>query len=201
MKLIRAAVMALVCCISLPVFAQDWSGNLYKMYEIHPGYIIGLKNDTTHGFILLNNRVENQTSVAFYTNATDVKTRKVYSPTQLKGYLVGDKFYRSIYYSGGLSSKKQEFVLEVKPGRLAQMMYYLSNSGTEADEQMVWFREGENPIQHKEFILGFAKKMSKLISDYPELAKKVEDKEEGYRIGKVFQIVDEYNKWWANKVK
>jgi hypothetical protein len=199
MNATKTSLLTCALLLSVAAFSQDWSGKLYKMYEIHPGYIIGLKNDTTHGFILLNNRVENQTSVAFYTNATDVKTRKMFKPTELKGYLVGDKFYRSINYSGGLSSKKQEFVLEVKPGRLAQMVYYLSNSGTESEEQMVWYREGENPIQHKDFILGFAKKMSKLISDYPELAKKVEDKEDGYRIGKVFQIVDEYNKWWANK--
>lgn len=199
MNVARTGLLACTLLLSVASFSQDWSGKLYKMYEIHPGYIIGLKNDTTHGFILLNNRVENQTSVAFYTTATDVKTRKLFKPTELQGYMVGDKFYRSINYSGGLSSKKQEFVLEVKPGHLAQMMYYLSNNGSEGDEQMVWYREGEKPIQHKDFILGFAKKMSKLISDYPELAKKVEDKEDGYRIGKVFQIVDEYNKWWATK--
>ena len=195
----RTALLAIVCLLSLPLLSQDWSGNLYKMYEIHPGYIIGLKNDTTHGFIMLNNRVENQKSVAFYTDGTESKTRKVYNPNQLKGYLVGDKAYRSINYSGGLSSKKQEFVLEVKPGRLAQMVYYLSNSDAESEQQMVWYREGEDPLQHKELVLGFAKKMSRLVSDYPELAKKIEDKEEGYRIGKVFKIVDEYNQWWASK--
>lgn len=195
----KKTILAFALLISFNSFSQDWSNKVYQLYSIYQGYIIGQKSDTTYGFIMLNNRMENQTGVAFYVDANNVKTRKLYKPTDLKGYMVGEKTYHSINYSGGLSNKKQEFVLEVKPGRLAQMVYYLANTGAVADEQMVWYREGENPIQHQEFILGFAKKMSKLVSDYPELAKKVEDKEKGYGIIKVFAIVDEYNKWWAAK--
>jgi hypothetical protein len=41
--------------------------------------------------------------------------------------------------------------------------------------------------------------MSKLVDDYPELAAKVETKEKGYGLMKIYDIVDEYNAWWAKK--
>jgi hypothetical protein len=41
--------------------------------------------------------------------------------------------------------------------------------------------------------------MSKLVDDYPELAAKVEAKEKGYGLMKIYDIVDEYNVWWAKK--
>lgn len=195
----RKTLLACFVLLSIQSFAQDWSGQVYRIYDIYQGYIINLKGDTTYGYVMHGDRTSNQNSVDFYIDKSDPKTRKTYKPSELKGYMVADKAYSSINYSGGLSSKKQQFVLQVKPGHLSQMVWYLSNSAAEGEQQMVWYREGEAPIQHAEFILGFAKKMSKLTSDYPELSKKVENKEKGYGITRIFNIVDEYNQWWADK--
>ncbi len=38
--------------------------------------------------------------------------------------------------------------------------------------------------------------MSKLVSDYPELAKKIASKQEDYRWNNVETIVKEYNEWY-----
>ena len=49
------------------------------------------------------------------------------------------------------------------------------------------------------FLLGFKKKMSEYVSDYPELAKKIEKKEKGYGAMGHYQIVDEYNAWYIEQ--
>jgi len=46
------------------------------------------------------------------------------------------------------------------------------------------------------YLVGFKKNMSKLVSDYPELAKKIANKEEGYRHGDIEKIIKEYNEWY-----
>ena len=66
-------------------------------------------------------------------------------------------------------------------------------------DEIVWQKLDEKPIQQQDFALGFAKRMSKLVDDYPELAAKVEAKEKGYGLFKIYDIVDEYNAWWAKK--
>ena len=41
--------------------------------------------------------------------------------------------------------------------------------------------------------------MSKYVSDYPELAKKIKSKEKGYRVLGILKIVNEYNAHFENK--
>jgi hypothetical protein len=196
----KLTVLAFILFVASSAHSQDWSGK-YRIYQQYPGYIITLKGDTLNGFIVHGNKTDNQTSVSYFAEENNSKTMKTYKPGELKGYKVADKEYRAINWSGGLAKNPLNFVLVTKPGRITQFAYYLSNSNEESETQMVWMREGEAPIQHTDFVLGFAKKMSKLVSDYPELAKKVEDKEKGYGLMRVFQIIDEYNAWWAAKSK
>ncbi len=196
--------------------AQDWSGMSYAYYQNYPGYIITNAGDTVKGFVEHGDRTRNQNKCIFYTDVKDRKTKKTYKPDELKGYAVGDKVYRSMHYSGGLFSKPLNFVLAVKPGRITQCTYYTKDEGyiiqvrkiNETDAQyderickaeLVWYKEGEDPISNPTLLLGFAKKVSKLVADYPELAKKVENKEKGYTTLKILDIIDEYNNWWAAK--
>ncbi len=48
-------------------------------------------------------------------------------------------------------------------------------------------------------LTGFKKQMSKLVSDYPELAKKIAGKAGGYRITDLEKIVKEYNAWYEKQ--
>jgi len=194
--------------------AQAWSGNTYNYYEIYPGYIVTESGDTTRGYVEHGNRTSNQKGCTFYTDASK-KEKKKYKPADIKGYGVADKHYRTIAFSGGLMSKPVSFVLLTKDGRICQYAYYSKKEGvsemmgkneTQAQyderihtDEIVWQKLDEKPIQQQDFALGFAKRMSKLVDDYPELAAKVEAKEKGYGLMKIYDIVDEYNAWWAKK--
>lgn len=41
--------------------------------------------------------------------------------------------------------------------------------------------------------------MSEYVSDYAELSKKILDKEKGYGLLKILDIIDEYNTWCKTK--
>lgn len=214
MKLVRLFTMTfLFVAVTSFCHAQDWSGK-YTFFDIYPGYIITLTGDTTKGYVEHGNRTSGQKNCIFYTDASK-RDKKKYKPADIKGYGVADKHYRTIAFSGGLFSKPLSFVLLLKPGRVSQFMYYskkdnvsdfMGKEETPASydarintDEIVWQKLDEKPLQQAELALGFAKKISNLLSDYPELAAKVENKEKGYGIMKIYDIMDEYNAWWAAK--
>ena len=216
MKIIKPFTLIISCLLSLFSFAQDWSGKTYKYYDIYPGYVITLKGDTITGYIEHGNRISNQKQCVYYADASK-KNRKEYKPSDLKGYSVSDKVYRSVHFSGGLTAKPLSFVLVAKPGHITQYWYYSKKDdvaaikmGNESDadydvrvnkDENVWQKGDENPFQQSDLVLGFAKKMNKLVSEYSELAKKVEDKEKGYGLTNIYNIIEEYNKWWESNKK
>lgn len=216
---IRSLFAIMLTVAVTTVFAQDWSGNKYKFGTKYPGYIITTSGDTVKGFIQHNGRSENQVKAVFWTNPDDKKTKKEYEPEDIKGYMVGDKTYRSIQYSGGLMAKPWRFNLLVKDGQIAEYRFYnkegdhvgvktMKPGETQAqyDERMhkedVVYQKGtDKPVTMQYFGLKFASKMSEYVSDYPELSKKVADKEKGYGMLQMMNIIDEYNKWYAENNK
>jgi hypothetical protein len=209
------AITAFTFFIAFSTVAQDWNDKAYQFFEIYPGYIITLSGDTTRGYVEHGNRMSSQKTCIFYKDASK-RNKEKYKPSEIKGYGVADKHYRTLSFSGGLMSKPQSFVLLLKPGRISQFMYYskkddyqaemMRKDETRADydarihtDEIVWQKLDEKPVQQQDFLLGFAKRVGKLISDYPELAAKVENKEKGYGLLNIYSIMDEYNAWWAGR--
>jgi len=217
MKFLKNLILLFILTASLKsVKAQDWEGVNYKYNEIYPGYIVSLKGDTTQGYIVHGGRTANQKTCIFYKDASKKEKQKL-SPSDIKVYSVGDKVYNSIPFSGGLFGKPLSFVLVVKPGRIYEYAYYTKKDmvsdfmlpkETYADydkrvhsDEIVWQKLEEKPMQHTDFVLGFAKRMGKLVGDYPEMAQKVENKQKGYTLFNVFDVISEYNTWWAKQPK
>ncbi len=201
-------LVALVSTIS--VKAQDWSGTTYKSYQPAYGFVILNNGDTVKGYIMHGDRVSNQKNCIFYDDVSNKRTAKTYKPADIKGYFVGDKMYHTIHFSGGLLSKPLSFVLLRKSGKIAQYVYYTRDdnlvfimrkegeSEAQFDERIskdesVLLKEGQEPLQQASLVFGFAKKMSKLVEDYPDLANKIINKEKGYGLLNMLNIVDEYN--------
>lgn len=196
----------------------DWSGKTYQYYNKYPGYVVTLKGDTVKGFVEHGDRTQNQDKAIFYTDPNDKKSKTVYKPEDIKAYGVGDKNYRSIQWSGGLMPKPYKFNLLIADGHIAQYRFYTKDEGygiqvrkpgeTDAQyderickEQIVWQKGDEKPIDHQSFALKFSKKMAELVSDNAELAKKVENKEKGYGMMQMYDIIKEYNDWYKENHK
>jgi hypothetical protein len=188
--------------------AQDWKA--YNFYQPYPGYIINPGGDTTRGYVVHGDRVGSQNKVVFYTDVNDKKSKKEYKPSDLKGYGVGDKNYRSINYSGGLFAKPLNFVLVRNAGKITEFAHYTKDEGFiiqvrkagETDhqyderiskEETIFKKGDEDPIRLSSFLLSFKKNMAKLISDNPTLYAKVENGDKGYGKLNVLDIIKEYN--------
>ncbi|NLJ82354.1 MAG: hypothetical protein GX330_04430 [Bacteroidales bacterium] len=201
-------LLAIVCLLATTtVFSQDWSG--YRVGELYPGYIIKTDGTKIEGYIEGQSRGEtpanlalksNQTQVIFYSDPKNKKSKVIYKPTDLTEYKIAEKVYRSINYSGGLTAKPFRFILLAQDGRIAKYMYY-ENEGSitypDWKEKEVFQKGNEKPIEISSFAIGFSKKMSALVADNKELADKVANKEKGYGMLSIYEIIQEYNTWYA----
>lgn len=201
-----------------PNFQVDWSPEIYQVGKIYPGYIIETEGDTLHGFIKALNRCSpggigksNQNTVEFYSNKTDKKPSKKFSAKNLLGYKIADKLYESIKYSGGLF-KAPNFNLVVQDGAIRTYEWYatVENYTSVVKQQneswndyyarryetkIIFARNADEPEELSSIALGFRKKMSKLVDNNQELVDKINDKEKGYGILRIYDIVKEYNDW------
>jgi hypothetical protein len=208
---LRTLLSASLALLLTATHAQDWSSDVYRMGELYPGYIVDATGKKTEGFIKYQNRYTMQNEVLFYTDKDDKKSKQDLKTKDLKEYKVADKLYHCINYSGGLVGSAVRANLLVQEGCITQYVWYnrvenwaiLQKGPAESEEEfmnrmypsvMVFMKAGdEQPRSLDYFGLGFPKKMSEYVSDNAALAKKVADKEKGYGMLKVLDIISEYN--------
>jgi hypothetical protein len=212
------SILALLFFLPLFAMAQnEWDPTLYNVGKKYSGSITKSNGDVVKGYIEALPRAvpnelgqSNQTHCKFYANEGDKKPVDTYSPKELKGYTIGDKVYVVIPYSGGLVSAPR-FCYQTQAGKISVFNFYMCKEGFNMmpsqgagesmadydarrfDVNQVYFREGVKPMDMAALTLGFAKKMSELVADCPELAEKVKNKEEGYRLLSINKIIDTYN--------
>ena len=215
----------LVCAFlafSLLSQAYDWDPSVYRVGKKYPGHVVTNDGDTIRGFIKARLRCSltsvgksNQTYCEFYRNEGDKKPIGKYKPEDIAGYQIADKIYKSIPYSGGLSSKKLNFNLLVQDGQIAQYNFFSNQEGAatagkndaesweEFDARVystsIVLQKGDDrPRESNYYMLSFAKRVSELVSDHEELAESVRNKEKGYRMLKFYEIIEEYNRWYRD---
>ena len=157
------------------------------------------------------------------------KDRIKYKPKDIKAYKAGPRFYESFKFRPGVSTysandaNAYHFVIRTLDGPITLYKWFYETTGesekrveldtanilnskvdlTFSEENLhsitlAKFPNGEF-VNFEKMLIGFKKKMSKLVADYPELAKKIADKEEGYRWADIEKIVKEYNNWYKEK--
>lgn len=200
----------------------DWSPEIYRVGKMYPGYIVKIGGDTIKGFIKADDRCSiagigssNQNLVKFYVHESDKKPAEKYKPGDITGYKIADKVYESINYSGGMF-KKANFNLVVEDGAIRLYEWYstVDNYGTVSKQsgetwqhydgrrfetKLIVAKDPTEPIEYGMLGLSFKKKMPPLISDNPEMATKVANKEKGYTFLHLFDVIKEYNAWAAAK--
>ncbi|HEV7781864.1 MAG TPA: hypothetical protein VGO58_11405 [Chitinophagaceae bacterium] len=203
----RTGIVVILCLALSVVNAQryepDWSGKVYQVGRIYPGYYVTNTKDTVNGYFMHDDRKGNQKKCRFYTNEMDKKPSQEFKPEDIKSYKVGDKLYRTLNYSGGLLNKPLRFLLVTNDGGITEFVFYSEDGAQEA--QGIFHKPQDplhnDPITYAYFGLSFAKKLSDYISDYPALSQKVANKDKGYGLLNLLAIIDEYNVWFAAKKK
>ncbi|MGB6269539.1 MAG: hypothetical protein WBF67_11080, partial [Olleya sp.] len=77
----------------------------------------------------------------------------------------------------------------------------LDFDGTKIQTETLAVKDGDDYLKFAspKLLFSFKNVMSKYVSDYPELAKKIEDKEKGYKVLAILKIIDEYNAHFKNE--
>lgn len=76
----------------------------------------------------------------------------------------------------------------------------LDFDGSKIQTELMAVKDGKKQLKFTspKVLFSFKNVMSKYVSDYPELAKKIKNKEKGYRILAILKIINEYNAHFVN---
>lgn len=202
------------------LIAQEYQEEV-KLWTIYPGYVITHDDDTIFGYIKLNNYVDNQQKALFYNNPDDEKYSVKYKPKDIKAYKVGPRYYESFKFWPETEDRGFHFFLRLIEGPISFYKWYyepvekskqrvqvnddgvitefdMSFSENKLSTELIAIKLGGEPEQldKLKFVTNFKKNMSKYLEDYPELASKIANKEEGYSNADIEDIILEYNAWY-----
>lgn len=199
MKFSKFILICLALFLATQSIAQPENDD-EKFYvgRTYEGYILRADGQRVNGFIQYQAAIPSQDKVFFWADKNDRKTKTVYKPKDIKGYHVAGKTWITVPY--GLMASNL-FLERAMDGHIAVYDYYFVDDETkELTNNTVLQKGDEKPINTARFIM-FAKNMSKYVSDHKELAKKVKNKEKGYRLLQMYDIIEEYNEWYAENNK
>ncbi len=159
-----------------------------------------------------------------YTKKYKPKMLKVYKVGPR--YYESFKFRPPVTYAGN-DANTYHFVLKIIDGPFSLYRWYYESTerskqrvkvdennpaATQIDlsfseEELLTHDYGKTPdgdfidLNSMKLLTNFKKNMSKLVGDYPELAKKIKNKLEGYRYANLEKIINEYNSWYLKNHK
>ncbi len=206
----RILSLLLLALTTIMANAQDWSPSVYQIGKLYQGYVIKNNGERIDGYIEAQRRGSidsylrsNQTCVIFYSDPDNKRMSVVYTPDSIKEYMIADKYYKSMHYSGGLFSKPLQFLLQVSDGHIAKYVWYTPSEDRtpyemKFEEQFLYQKGDEMPIELSTLVFNFAEKVSTLVSEDVELSQKVLNKEKGYKLLNIEKIIAEYNEWYNN---
>ncbi|RAJ13518.1 hypothetical protein [Olleya aquimaris] len=216
----KHVLLVLALIISSTTFAQDFDDNWEELSEKLPGYVITNKGEKIEGYLKRFLKIKSQRKVKFFKTLDDKPV--VYDAKDLKAYQIADDYYESHPYEG-LSGKTKVFLLRVLEGKIDLFEYYirveddqgkeitikddgtkeiiLDFDGTKIQTETLAVKDGDDYLKFAspKLLFSFKNVMSKYVSDYPELAKKIKNKEKGYKVLGILNIINEYNAHFENE--
>ncbi|WP_323789309.1 hypothetical protein [Psychroserpens sp.] len=210
MKHLVLVLAVLVSGLGFSQIDDNWEDVSEKL----PGYVITNNGEKIEGYLKRFLKIKSQRKVKFFNTLDDKPI--VYDPKDLKAYKIENDYYETHPYEG-LNGKTKVFLLRTVEGKINLFDYYirveddkgreltlskegnkeisLDFDGTKIQTEILAVKDGKEYLKFTSPKLMFSFKgvMSKYVSDYPELAKKIKNKEKGYRILGILKIVNEYN--------
>lgn len=212
--------MLLICTLVLSTLGFSQTENYSDLGQKLPGYIITNKGEKVEGYLKRFLKIKSQRKVKFFKSLDD-KDPVAYGAKELKAYQIADDYYESHAYEG-LSGKTKVFLLRTIAGQLDVFDYYIMVEDDQGNE-LTLSKEGNKEItldfdgrkmqtemlgvkadgerlkfSSPKLLFGFKKIMSKFLGDYPELANKIKNKEKGYKVLGLLNIINEYNAHFEN---
>jgi len=190
MKKLAFMVFAMIICF--PLFSQiEFSPE--KFGSPLEGYIIKPDGKKASGSFFYAHPVNLSKEVMF--------NGKIYKPDDLKEFYVND-----IKWIPVTAMREKQFAPVSIDGpittywamSLPEGVEYISDDAEWEKTEYLRRLDGD-PTAAGMMLIGFKKKMSAFVIDYPELAKKIEKKEKGYGAFGQIAIIEEYNAWYIEQ--
>lgn len=169
----------------------------YEFGRFYEGYLIMPDGAQIDGYIMYENFNKMQSSIIYATDPNNRRTRMTYKAKDLAAFKVADKLWHSIPFKDLIGPKQQMFMQLEQDGFIKLYLYYGTESNLRDDAQVIIKKGDEIAFNQGTFITGFHKKMSELVSEYEALASKVSNKEDGYKLLQLYDILEEFNRWYA----
>jgi len=197
----------LLSFIMLTSFAQTSRFNPTDLGKNFKGFRIDEKHDTIQGSFVQFIQFIMQTGCQM----SDVNGKELY----------GNTWDNTIYYEmeNGLKWYSTKFttltppadkirigdecfmhVMEAGPITLYDYNFYDAGATPEINEVKTYIQlPNIEVVDVSGMLIGFPKKMSAYVKDFPELAAKITNKEKGYGFTNINSIVREYNTWYMSQ--
>lgn len=210
MKQIFTVVILVFTSLSFAQIDDNWEDISEKL----PGYIITNDGEKVEGYLKRFLKIKSQRKVKFFQTLDDKP--QVYDPNDLKAYKIADDYYESHPYEG-LNGKTKVFLLRTVQGKIDLFDYYirvednqgneitlskkgnkeiiLDFDGSKIETEVLAVKDDKDYLKFSspKFLFAFKSIMSDYVADYPELSKKIKNKEKGYKVLAILNIVNEYN--------
>ena len=213
----KKILLLLALFISTLGFSQI-DDNWEELSDKLPGHVITKKGEKIEGYLKRFLKIKSQRKVKFFKTLDSKPV--VYNAKQLKSYKIAEDYYEAHPYEG-LSGKTKVFLLRTLEGKITLFEYYirvednqgreltvsksgnkeviLDFDGSKIETETLGVKGGKKYMKFTspKLLFSFKNVMSKYVSDYPELAKKIKSKEKGYKIFAIMKIINEYNAHFA----
>ena len=198
-------VLIAIIGLSIPghfASAQDVDESAYMHYispELYGEFVDGFIVTKDYERIDLQVRYEYPT---LYQNShhevlvlNEKGKQKKYDKSDLVGFGVNDQVFVPEKIGG-----KTMWVMLTTEGIIQQTVFFQPQSGHPAQYYVVNHIVTNNANNESIYVghlaVNFNLKMSEMVADYPELAKKIHDKETGYHFVNYSKLIAEYNAWY-----
>lgn len=204
----RNLLITLLICITLNSFSQDGRFNMSDVGKDFRGYVVLANHDTIKGSINLKHMYSMQKAPLFSPDSKDFKyVNRRYVPDGVICYeLLNDtKWYSSKFVKLNapkdfMRLERETFLLVYINGPISVFEYNFyeydpADPSKNQAAEYIQFPNGK-AVTAPNLLFGFKNKMSDYVKDYPELATKIRNKEKGYEVTNVYDIIKEYNAWY-----
>ena len=171
------------------------------------GFLIDDNGDTVRGSIKIDFQYSMQRNPWITPDDIKLKNRN-YVAESVKYYEIENntKWFSTKFTilkapsEGKMSFSKLLHVFEFGPITLFDYNFYDDKVNPPINEVKTYMQlPNGDVVDMASMLFGFKNKMSEYVKDYPELAAKIANKEKGYGILGIYDIVREYNKWYMAK--
>lgn len=193
--------------LAISAYSQNGSFKDSEVGSAFKGFVIMENNDTVKGIIKVDRMYEMQYAP---TITPEKQVKYVWFTWEYVKYYQLDnssKWYSTKFYNikAPADDKRKglgTFLLVHIYGPITVFHYNLYDPSiihpTDTKTEYIQFPNGE-VVMAPTLAIGFRKKMSEYVKDYPELATKIANKEKGYGVLNVYDIINEYNSWYLAK--